>query len=153
MRYALSGLGTAISFVEFGALALIVNEFASHGVTHARTGVLLWSFGLLAISNFIPSIIDSFNNYATSIQIDDMARHLQSLQFNKMNELDIGTIEQPEFQNILQITKTRGCCGCQYFTCHYFTTGIVCYFCGLFTHLFPGTAQCRTFCKIMERQQ
>ena len=108
LRYITSALGTAFSFIEFGAFAILINEFATHGIVHARVTVLVWCFVLLAGSDILPSIISSYNDYFTSIQTDDMTRHIQMMQFSKMNELDIGTIEQPEFQNILQTSNNRG---------------------------------------------
>lgn len=101
-------LGTAIGFVQFGALAIIVNEFATHGITNARVSVLVWSFIMLALSSIVPSLISSANEYFSQIQGDDLQRHMQAMQFLKMNELDIGTIEQPEFQNIYQVSNNRG---------------------------------------------
>lgn len=107
LRFIISVISTAVNFLQFGSLAIILDEFARQGIANARPSVLLWSFILLAISTFIPAIITAFDEKFSGIQHDDLDRHLQGMQFVKLNEIDIGTIEQPEFQNILQLTQSR----------------------------------------------
>jgi ATP-binding cassette subfamily B protein len=89
-------------------VAIIVNEFVIHGVSGARISVLLGGFALLVASRFIPTLIYSVSSYAASNQNDDIGRHLQASFFDVMRLLDIGTIEQPEFQNIVEISNSRG---------------------------------------------
>jgi ATP-binding cassette subfamily B protein/ATP-binding cassette subfamily C protein len=108
MRYVSDGLMSVFMFLEFGALGLIVNEFVRYGVAGARQSVIFWAFFLIIISTLVPSIISSLRGYFQDIQMNDMQRYLQSLIFNQMKRLDIGTIEQPEFQNILDVTNSRG---------------------------------------------
>src|SRR5690606_929472 len=93
---------------QFGAFGIIVNEFVVNGIDGARFAVLLQGFVLLIITQFGPSIIDTIHNYAMNSQMDDVSRYLQSIMFTKTDELDIGTIEQPEFQNIREVSNNRG---------------------------------------------
>lgn len=108
LRLVFHVLGAAFSFIEFGALAMIVNEFVVYGVADARAGVLLGGLALLVGSNSIPEIIASFQGYFENTWNNDMSRYLQGLVVLKMRELDIGTIEQPEVQNIIETVNTRG---------------------------------------------
>jgi ABC-type multidrug transport system fused ATPase/permease subunit len=94
--------------MEFGAFAIVVNEFATQGISGARPTVLLGSFVLIAFSDLLPTVLDSIQNYVWNIQFDDLERYFQVLKMNKMNDLDIGTIEQPEFQNMLDTVNSRG---------------------------------------------
>jgi ABC-type multidrug transport system fused ATPase/permease subunit len=98
----------ALLFVEFGALAIIVNEFVAQGVALARPNVIWGGVALLIISNFLPDILGSMSSYFENTWNDDMSRHLQGLLVLKMRDLDIGTIEQPELQNILESVNKRG---------------------------------------------
>lgn len=107
-RYFSDGLMSVFMFLEFGALGLIVNEFIKHGTAGARLSVIAWAFFLIIISTLVPSIISSFRGYFQDVQMNDMQRYLQSMIFNQMKRLDIGTIEQPEFQNMLDVTNSRG---------------------------------------------
>ncbi len=107
LRYAFTAISGSFMFIEFGALAIVVNEFQQHGAD-ARVERLVWAFILIALSSALPAAFSIFQEYFWKTQQDDMTKHLQSLQFAKMRELDIGTIEQPEFQNILENANTRG---------------------------------------------
>lgn len=107
-RYVSAAVGSAFSFVEFGAFAIIINEFATQGITQARPSVLIGGFVMIAISDLLPAVLGSLQNYFWDVQLNDLERYFQSLKFNKMNDLDIGTIEQPEFQNMLDTVNSRG---------------------------------------------
>lgn len=107
LRYITAIISSVFVVAQFGAFGIIVNEFVVNGVDGARFIVLLKGFILLIITQFGPSIIDTIHNYAWNTQIDDISRYIQSMMFKKTNELDIGTIEQPEFQNILEISNSR----------------------------------------------
>jgi ATP-binding cassette subfamily B protein len=107
LRYTLAIFDAMTTFAQFGAVAIIVNEFVVYGVSDARTIVLIKGVVLLIISDFVPAIISGINNYVISTQNHDLSRHLRSVHFDKMNNLDIGTIEQPEVQNIIEIMQTR----------------------------------------------
>lgn len=74
----------------------------------ARILVLVKAFILLLATQFGPDIIDTIHDYAWEVQMDDLSRHLQSEFFRKMNHLDIGTIEQSEFQNIRYVANGQG---------------------------------------------
>ncbi len=106
-RYVFAGIRTALSFVEFGVFALIINEFSQRGVSDARTSVLIAGTAIIALAELIPNIISSVEDYFWTMQQQALDIHLQSLEFNKMNELDIGTIEQSEFQNMLSVVNSR----------------------------------------------
>jgi ABC-type multidrug transport system fused ATPase/permease subunit len=108
MRYLSDAVMSIFMFLEFGALGMIVNEFTRAGIENARISVIVWSFSLIVISTLVPSMISSLRGYFQDIQMNDMQRYMQSLMFNQMRHLDIGTIEQPEFQNILDVTNSRG---------------------------------------------
>ena len=107
LRYITTAVATSFSFAQFGALALLIDEFSIHGIHGARVPVLVGSFAVIIASTFLPPIIGSVNEYYFNIQQDDMARHNESRHFKKMHELDIGTIEQPEFQNMMQTINNR----------------------------------------------
>ncbi len=108
IRYSLSALSAAFAFLEFGSIAIIVNEFVVYGVAGARVAVLIKAFILILASDFLPSVISTFQIYVWGVQNNDIGRYLQSRMFIKMNELDIGTIEQPEVQNMITLTNSRG---------------------------------------------
>jgi ABC-type multidrug transport system fused ATPase/permease subunit len=63
---------------------------------------------LILASDFLPSIISSFQIYAWGVQNNDIGRYFQVRIFKKMNELDIGTVEQPEVQNMILLTNSKG---------------------------------------------
>lgn len=107
IRYITAAGASAMSFVEFGAFALIINEFATKGIADARPEILIGGFLIIATADLVPAVLNSINSYAWTIQLDDLERHLQSLEFNKMHQLDIGTVEQSEFQNMLTIVNSR----------------------------------------------
>lgn len=107
LRYITAIISSIFVIAQFGAFGIIVNEFAVYGIEGARFTVLLQGFILLIITQFGPSIIDTIHNYVWNIQTDDISRYLQSIFFKKIDELDIGTIEQPEFQNIREIAYNR----------------------------------------------
>lgn len=107
IRYVLAVFDAATTFAQFGAIAIIVNEFVVYGVAGAHTIVLIKGLVLLVVADFVPAIISGIASYSTDTQNNNISRHLQSLFFDKMNSLDIGTIEQPELQNIMEITTTR----------------------------------------------
>lgn len=108
LRYTFSGIGAAFSFIQFGALAMIVNEFTRHGVSGARMSVLAYAFGLIIASNILPSVVNSLQGYYSGIQSNDLQRYLQERVFLKMDTIDVGTVEQPEFQNMADIALSRG---------------------------------------------
>ncbi len=107
IRYVFAIFDAATAFAQLGAISIIVNEFVTYGATEARNVVIIKGVILLVISEFIPAIIHGVNSYVSDTQNNNLSRHLQSLFFDKMNELDIGTIEQPELQNIMEITTSR----------------------------------------------
>lgn len=107
IRYLIAVIDAATAFAQLGAISIIVNEFVIYGVSGARVSVLIKGVLLLIISEFVPAIIHAINSYVSDTQNNNLSRHLQSLFFDKMNELDIGTIEQPELQNIIEITTSR----------------------------------------------
>ncbi len=108
VRYVAAVFSALFSFAEFGAVGIIVNEFATHGVSTARPVIIFYGFVLLAASHFVPEIIGMVIRYVWATQNNDLSRHFQAIVFNKMNELDIGTIEQPETQNLINIANNRG---------------------------------------------
>jgi ABC-type multidrug transport system fused ATPase/permease subunit len=108
IRVVSSMIGAIFLFAQFGAAGIIVNEFVTNGIDGARTIVLLKGFVLLILSEIVPAIVSIINTYAWNIQGNDISRHLQSLFFKKMEYLDIGTIEQPELQNMYGISNARG---------------------------------------------
>lgn len=107
LRYIFTAIGGSFMFLDFGALAIVVNEFQQYG-RDAHVEKIIFAFVLLVLSSILPPIFATFQEYFWKSQQNEMERHLQSLQFEKMRELDIGTIEQPEFQNILETTNMRG---------------------------------------------
>jgi ATP-binding cassette subfamily B protein len=108
LRFFFQVIAAAFSFIEFGALALIVNEFVVYGASGAREGVIIKGVILLIVSNFLPDVIASIQGYFENTWNDIMSRHLHSQLVLKMREMDIGTVEQPEFQNILETANNRG---------------------------------------------
>ena len=107
LRFIIAIISTSINFLQFGSLAIILDEFARQGISHARPVILMWSFILLAVSTLVPAIVTAFDEKFSGIQYNDLDRHMQGMQFERLDEIDIGTIEQPEFQNILQLTQSR----------------------------------------------
>lgn len=108
IQYVTAILSSIFIVAQFGAFGIIVNEFVTQGVHHVRTLVLLKGFLILLISQFGPAFIDTLSFYANDNQTNDIVRHLQTLFFDRMRTLDIGTIEQPEFQNKYEISENRG---------------------------------------------
>jgi ABC-type multidrug transport system fused ATPase/permease subunit len=108
LRYITSMIGAIFLFAQFGAVGIIVNEFVVHGINGARTIVLMKGFLLLILSEIVPAFISIINEYAWNNQSNAVSRHLQGLFFKKMEYLDIGTIEQPELQNMYGIANSRG---------------------------------------------
>lgn len=108
IRYITAIISSVFVVARFGAFGIIVNEFVVNGVDGARFIILLQGFILLIITQFGPSVIDTIHNYAMNVQSNDIVRYLQSMMFVKTDELDIGTIEQPEFQNIREIADNQG---------------------------------------------
>lgn len=108
IKYGAEIINAVLAFAEFGAIAIIVNEFTIHGVSEARVMVLIYGFILLAVSHFVPEMVGMVSRYAFGTQNDDMMRHFQALVFDGMNRLDIGTLEQPETQNIISLMNNRG---------------------------------------------
>lgn len=106
--YIAAMISAVFTVLQFGALGIIVNEFMVQGINGARTGVLIEGFLLLVVTQFGPSLLEILSDYSRNIQHDDISRYLQSMMFTKAEDLDIGTIEQPEFQNIREITNNRG---------------------------------------------
>lgn len=108
IRYITAVAGSVFVIAQFGAFGIIVNEFVLNGVDGARFIVLLQGFLLLVVTQFAPSIIGTIHSYARDVQSNDVSRFLKTNMFSKIEELDIGTIEQPEFQNIREISDSRG---------------------------------------------
>ena len=100
LRIVSTIIGAIFLFAQFGAAGIIVNEFVVYGIEGARTIILLKGFILLILSEVVPAVVSIVNGYAWDVQSNDISRHIQSLFFKKMDYLDIGTIEQPELQNI-----------------------------------------------------
>ena len=98
----------ALNFVEFGAIAIIINEFAVHGITGARTMVLVWAVILLVLSDWLPSLLSYLANYISKVQSRILIRHLANKENMQLNALDIGTVESSEFQNMLDTVITAG---------------------------------------------
>lgn len=105
--YWMAGVNAIFAFAEFGAVALIVNEFTVNGVAQARTEIIVYGLVLMGISHFAPEVVGMFIQYIRKTQYNELARHFQSLIFKKMDEIDIGTIEQPEFQNMFSFVNRR----------------------------------------------
>lgn len=108
IKYVTAILSSVFIVAQFGAFGMIVNEFVTQGIDGVRALVLLKGFAVLVIAQFGPDIVDTIHYYASSIQTNDMVRHLQALFFDRIRTLDIGTIEQPEFQNKYEISEGRG---------------------------------------------
>ncbi len=108
MRYVMICISAAFSFAEFGSVAIIVNEFATYGIGGARPEMIFYGFMLLSVSHFAPEVIGMIIRYLWNTQNNDLSRHFQSLIFKKMDEIDIGTIEQAEFQNTFDLANRRG---------------------------------------------
>lgn len=108
LYYACGALNAAFSFLEYGSIAVIVNEFVVYGTYGARIAVLAKALIMILAAEFLPSLIASIQTYAWQIMNDDLGRYMQSRFFIKMQELDIGTIEQPELQNIFSLANSRG---------------------------------------------
>ncbi len=92
LRYITEVLGGLVVFLEFGGLAVIVNEFQKYG-TDARPKIIILAFSAIMFATFSPVIFSSLKNYFWEIQDNDMLRYLQGLKINKMDTLDIGTVE------------------------------------------------------------
>ena len=107
-RYILSAINASLLFVQFGGLSIVVNEFARAGIQNARQPVIVEAFVLIILGTFLPTLISSLQNYITSVEGDNIQRHLQKLIFATMDKLDVGTIENSEFQNILEVAGNRG---------------------------------------------
>jgi ABC-type multidrug transport system fused ATPase/permease subunit len=108
IRYITAAINASLLFLQFGSISIFVNEFITYGVDHARPIILFKGFLLFLVSEILPEIIGQIHGYVWNVQNDDFSRYLQSLFFDKMQELDIGTIEQPELQNMVEISQTRG---------------------------------------------
>lgn len=108
LRIVSTIIGAIFLFAQFGAAGIIVNEFVVYGIEGARTIILLKGFILLTLSEVVPAVVSIVNGYAWDVQSNDISRHIQSLFFKKMDYLDIGTIEQPELQNMYGISNNRG---------------------------------------------
>lgn len=123
IRYATASIGAMFVVAQFGAFGMIVNEFVKNGIQGADPIILLKGFILLLVTQFGPDLILIVHDYSWNVQANDLSRHLQSLRFLKMQDLDIGTIEQPEFQNIYEISGNRGWSSF-YQVVHLFTTAL-----------------------------
>jgi ABC-type multidrug transport system fused ATPase/permease subunit len=123
IRYATASISAMFVVAQFGAFGIIVNEFVKNGIQGADPITLLKGFILLLVTQFGPDLITIVHDYAWNVQGNDLSRHLQSLRFLKMQDLDIGTIEQPEFQNIYEISGNRGWSSF-YQVVHLFTTAL-----------------------------
>jgi ABC-type multidrug transport system fused ATPase/permease subunit len=108
MRYVAASLVAVFVVAQFGAFGLIVNEFVTYGIAGARVAMLIKGFILLLVTQFGPDLFNLVHDYAWQMQNQALSRHLQSEIFKKMDHLDIGTIEQPELQNIREISTNRG---------------------------------------------
>jgi ATP-binding cassette subfamily B protein len=107
-RYIAGALTAVFVVAQFGAIGIIVNEFVTHGIGGVDIAVLIKAVIFLLITEFGPEVISVTHDYFGNTQSDDLSRHLQAKLFKKMEHLDIGTIEQPEFQNIVEIANNRG---------------------------------------------
>ena len=107
-NYVVDVFQAALNFVEFGAIAIIINEFAVHGITGARTMVLVWAVILLVLSDWLPSLLSYLANYISKVQSRILIRHLANKENMQLNALDIGTVESSEFQNMLDTVNNRG---------------------------------------------
>ena len=108
LRYGAAALSSVFMFVEFGALGMVINEFSTRGIHGARMNTIIFAFSLIVVSTLIPVILSSLRQFFSDSQSNDMQRYLQKLIFTKMEAIDIGTIEQPEFQNLLDVANSRG---------------------------------------------
>jgi ABC-type multidrug transport system fused ATPase/permease subunit len=108
LRYGASALSSVFMFVEFGALGMVINEFSARGIHGARMSTIVFAFFLIVISTLVPVILSSLRQFFSDSQSNDMQRYLQKLIFTKMEAIDTGTIEQPEFQNLLDVANSRG---------------------------------------------
>jgi ATP-binding cassette subfamily B protein len=108
IRFIIAVLKAIFLFAEFGAVAIIVNEFTLYGIAEARSEKIVYGLILLGVSHLVPEVLAIIDSYSWNTQINDLSRHLQSLIFKQMDDVDIGTIEQPEFQNIFDLSNRRG---------------------------------------------
>lgn len=108
IRYGASILEACFLFARFGALGIIVNEFTRNGITNADQTIILKGLILFIISEIGPSIVDALKGFAVNTQFDHLFLHIQKMYIEKMGYLDIGTIEQPELQDLYHKTNTQG---------------------------------------------
>ena len=87
LRFVIAIISTSINFLQFGSLAIILDEFARQGISHARPVILMWSFILLAVSTLVPAIVTAFDEKFSGIQYDDLDRHMQGMQFERLDEI------------------------------------------------------------------
>jgi ATP-binding cassette subfamily B protein len=85
-----------------------VNEFTAHGVSGARIETLIWGLAGIIASSLLPAVFISIQSYLNKVQGNEILQYTEKLQFEKMDELDIGTVEQPEFQDMLERVNQRG---------------------------------------------
>lgn len=107
-KYVVVILQSALGFVQFGAIAIIINEFTQNGLDGARVFVITWAVIILIISDWLPSILAYMGNYISQVQNRILSRHLTNKINSMLNILDIGTVESSDFQNSLENVNNRG---------------------------------------------
>ncbi|MDB4984016.1 MAG: ABC-type multidrug transport system, ATPase and permease component [Patescibacteria group bacterium] len=107
-RYIFATINATLIFVQFGGLAIIVNEFTRAGIQNAHLNVIVGAFALIVTGTLVPSIVASLSNFVFSVQFNDMQKHIQKIIFSKMDSIDIATVEHSEFQNMFDVASNRG---------------------------------------------
>ncbi len=101
-------LSTALTFVEIGALSIVINEFTTRGITDARPLVLGLGIGGIILFQFLPKFFTFIEHYYWEISWDTMLIASAKNIHDGIELLDIATIDQPEFKNKLYLANTRG---------------------------------------------
>ncbi len=107
-NYVCSFLIAVTSFIEFGALASIVNEFTKYGIDGARMEKVFLSVLIMVFADFVPDALQFVYQAFSNTHQRAIGRHLAKLRSESSKKIDIGTIEQSEYQDMMELSLTRG---------------------------------------------
>jgi len=100
--------GTALLFAQFGALSLIINEFTTNGIEGARLIILIIGIGGIILFQLLPGIFQNLSNHYLLITQDSIKTEIAKKIDERLNLIDIATLEQPEFKDLIFSANNRG---------------------------------------------
>lgn len=96
----------ALPYLNSYLLGVLVNKIVYAG--KANLNNLWWLFVAFAFVSALPAIIREFQRYFERLAMLQFQMNMHMVMLRKRSEIDIGTHEDPNFQNLLQRANRNG---------------------------------------------